>query len=312
MEKHRKKKSIAARLFADKHIYVFLLPFLLFFAVYTVIPIAESWHYSFLKWNGFSAHATVVGLANFRELLHDHWFWNAMKNTFLFVVLAVPIRVIVSLLLAIPLNSRFVPFRNVFRTVIFTPVVTTGAIIGIVMSLILDPVAGPVVLFMHRLGLINSSLNLLGEGATAFPTAVIIWAWKWLGITLVYWLASLQTIPPELYEAAQIDGANAFHRFRHITVPLLIPFGVIIVLITAVDATRVFDLMLTLTGGGPYFSTEVIEIFIYRWAFEANIPRLGFASAAAALFGIAFMIFALLQTLLLRIAQRRRSRMTLS
>jgi multiple sugar transport system permease protein len=303
----RSERGTFARMIADRHLYIFLLPWLVLFILYTVYPIGASWYFSLLDWNGFDADGTYIGLANFKELVGDEFFWNALKNTFLFLAWAVPLRVFIALIFAVLLNSRKIPFSNFFRTVIFTPVVTTGAIVGIVMSLVLDPAGGPVNLLLSQVRLIREPVNFLGEARLAFPTAVIVWSWKWLGITLVYWLASLQTIPSELYEAAQIDGAGGFGSFFHITVPLLIPFGAIIILITAVDATRIFELMLTLTGGGPYFATEVIEIFIYRMAFLANIPRLGYASAAAALFGLIFMVFTLAQTVLLQLARKARA-----
>jgi multiple sugar transport system permease protein len=307
MGRQRGVRGLAVRVAADRHLYVFLLPFFALFVLYTLIPIGASWYYSLLDWNGFQKKGTFVGLANFREIAGDKYFWNAVKNTFLFVGTAAPLRVAVALLLALVLNWRRVPAADFFRTVIFTPVVTTGAIIGVVMGLVLDPAGGPVNLLLKQAGLLKMPVNFLGEARTAFPSAVVVWSWKWLGITLIYWLAALQTIPKELYEAAQIDGAGGVRLFWFVTVPLLLPFAAIIMLITAVDATRVFELMLTLTGGGPFFATEVIEIYIYRFAFTANIPRLGYASAAAALFGLVFMAFTLSQTLAAR-ATRRRSR----
>jgi multiple sugar transport system permease protein len=304
MVRQRGVKGLAARVAADRHLYVFLLPFFALFVLYTLIPIGASWYYSLLDWNGFQKKGTFVGLANFREIAADKYFWNAVRNTFLFVATAAPLRVAVALLLALVLNWRRVPAADFFRTVIFTPVVTTGAIIGVVMGLVLDPAGGPVNLLLKQAGLLKMPVNFLGEARTAFPSAVVVWSWKWLGITLIYWLAALQTIPRELYEAAQIDGAGGVRAFWFVTVPLLLPFAAIIVLITAVDATRVFELMLTLTGGGPFFATEVIEIYIYRFAFTANIPRLGYASAAAALFGLVFVAFTLSQTLAVRAARR--------
>jgi multiple sugar transport system permease protein len=232
-------------------------------------------------------------------------FWNADRNKILFVVTAAPLRVAAALLFALLLSSPRVPAAHFFRTVIFTPVVTTGAIIGVVMGLVLDPGGGPVNLLLKQAGLLATPVNFLGEARTAFPTAVVVWTWKWLGITLIYWLAALQTIPKELYEAAHMDGAGGMRTFLAVTVPLLLPFAAVIALITAVDATRVFELMLTLTGGGPFFATEVIEIYIYRFAFTANIPRLGYASAAAALFGLAFVAFTFAQTAAARAAGRR-------
>jgi multiple sugar transport system permease protein len=302
--RQRGVRGLASRVAADRHLYVFLLPFVALFVLFTLIPIGASWYYSLLDWNGFQKKGAFVGLANYGEIVRDKYFWNAVGNTFLFVATAAPLRVVVALLLALVLNTRRVPAANFFRTVIFTPVVTTGAIIGVVMGLVLDPAGGPVNLLLKQAGLLKVPLNFLGEATTAFPSAVVIWSWKWLGITLIYWLAALQTIPRELYEAAQIDGAGGLRAFTYVTVPLLLPFAAIIILITAVDATRVFELMLTLTGGGPFFATEVIEIYIYRFAFTANIPRLGYASAAAALFGIVFMAFTLSQTLAVRVARR--------
>ena len=300
------KRGPFTQIIQDRHLYLFLLPWFALFLLYTLWPICASWYYSFLDWNGFDAKGTFVGLANYKEILQDKWFWNAVKNTFWFMAVAVPARVILALLLAILLNSTVVPFRNFFRTIFFTPVVTTAAIVGIVMGLVLDPASGPVNLILRELGLINMPINFLGHAKTAFPSAIVIWTWKWLGITLIYWLASLQTVPTELYEAAKIDGAGHVSTFWYITVPLLIPFAIIITLITAVEAVRIFPLLLTLTGGGPFFATEVIEIYIYRHAFLANIPRLGYASAAAVLFGLAFIVFMLAQTAILQFARKRK------
>ena len=114
----------------------------------------------------------------------------------------------------------------------------------------------------------------------------MVYVWKFFGITMIYWLAALQTIPPDLYEAAKIDGAGAGADLPAHHRAAAMPFLIIITLLTIEDTFRAFDLMQTMTGGGPFFSTEIIEIYIYRWAFAASIPQLGFASAAAVLFGL--------------------------
>ncbi|MCA9887704.1 MAG: sugar ABC transporter permease, partial [Anaerolineae bacterium] len=189
---------------------------------------------------------------------------------------------------------------------LFLPVVTTMAIIGVVMTFVFDPVGGPVNQVLLDTNLISAPINFLGRSSSALPTAMGIHVWKWFGVTLIYWLAALQTVPEELYEAARVDGANVFQTFRHITVPLLVPFGIIIVLITAIDTLRVFDLILTLTGGGPFLKTEVVEVYIYRWAFNSSIPRLGYASAAAVFFGLTTMFMAILQALGYGLVRRMR------
>lgn len=278
-------------------IWLFLLPTVILYGIYTVYPIITTVRYSFMDWSGFSAHGKYVGIDNYVELFQDSLFWNSLKNTFLFLLYAVPGRFLLSFLLALLLSAKFTPCRSVFRTMIFIPVVTTGAIIGTIMTMVFDPGNGPVNIILQKLHLIPKGIAFLGNGNTALITAAVIWIWKWTGTSLIYWIASLQSIPNELYEAATIDGAGVWGRFRSITVPLLIPYAAIIFVLTLSDAMKVFDLMLTLTGGGPFFKTEVIELFIYRHAFTSSIPRVGYASAAATVFGFIFVVITLLQAI---------------
>ncbi len=304
--KSRMESKILRRLWKDRWIYIFLLPFLVFYVLYTVYPILASYWYSMLDWTGFTKNFTFIGFQNYVELVHDKLFWNAFKNTFLFMVVTVPIRVSLAFVFAVILNNPRLPFARFFRTALFLPVVTTMAIIGVVMIFVFDPVNGPVNLILRQLGLIHKPLNLLGTSSSSLFTAMGIHVWKWFGITLIYWLASLQTIPQELYEAAQVDGASAWKIMSYITLPLLVPFLIIITLITALDTLRVFDLILTLTGGGPFFSSDVVEVYIYRTAFAATVPRLGYASAAAVFFGAATFAIAMMQTIGIRYAQKLR------
>ena len=190
---------------------------------------------------------------------------------------------------------------------IFLPVVTTTAIVGILMTFILAPIGGPVNSVLLQLGAIDRVQDFLGHRTSAINTAILIDVWKWFGLTLIYWLAALQTIPNDVREAARVDGASEWSILRNITLPMLKPFAVIIALITALGALHSFDLMYTLTGGGPALTTEVVEIFIYRWAFTASVPQLGYASAAAVFFGLATLGLGLLQLIGLRWAQRARS-----
>lgn len=285
-------------------IVLFLLPTIVLYGLYTIYPAIMTFCYSVFDINGFSAEATFIGLDNFRELFSDSLFWNSLKNTFLFLLYAVPGRFIISLLMALLLTWKLCPFKSFFRTLVFIPVVTTGAIVGTIMVMIFDPGNGPVNAALGYFGL-ETDISFLGNANTALFTSAIIWIWKWVGTSLIYWIASLQSIPDELYEAATIDGAGSFQRFRHITAPLLVPYGIVILVLTISDALRVFDLMLTLTGGGPFYRTEVMEIFIYRHAFGSSVPRIGYASAAATVFGVIFVFMTLLQTLTKKLRNRR-------
>jgi len=285
-------------------IYLFLSPTVVGYGLYTVYPLVASWWYALLDWPGFARTGTFIGLGNFQRLFADDLFWNAFRNSLVFLVIAVPLRVGLALALALVLNSKKTPFRGFFRTLFFLPVVTTGAIVGVVFTLLLDA-SGPLSLGLVKSGLVDNPVNFAANAGTSLYAGIAVWVWKWLGITLIYWLAALQTIPQDIHEAAQVDGAGPWREFRHVTLPLLVPFLVIIALIDTVAALNVFDLMQTLTAGGPSFSSEVIEIYIFRTAFQATVPELGYASAAAVLFGVLTIALAVLQAVGVRWSRRR-------
>ncbi len=299
-------RRIPGRLWQDRWIYLFLLPTFILYILFVLWPIIASYWYSLLDWNGFGRESRFVGLANYREVARDPLFWHAFRNSLLYMVFVVPIRVSLALLAALALNDRRLPFANMFRTALFLPVVTTTAIVGVLMTFLLDPGGGPVNLLLVKFGLLNRPVDFLASAGKGLYTAIGVDVWKWFGVTLVYWLAALQTVPEELREAAKVDGASGVGAFWYVTLPLLRPFAIIITLITALGALHSFDLILTLTGGGPALSTEVVELYIYRWAFTASVPRLGYASAAAVFFGLTTLALALAQAAGLRYAQRMR------
>lgn len=276
--------------------YVFMVPSLVLAAMFTFYPVLASWYISVLDWSGLDADRTFVGLANFAEAIGDPFFWRAFGRTFLFAFVAVPTMLVLSLLVAIILNDQSLRLRAVFRTMFFLPVVTTTAIVGIVMSLIMNPFDGPLNTALLGVGLIDAPVDFLGNPDLALWSVAGVYVWKWFGISMIYWLVALQTVPLELYEAARVDGARSLQMHRFITMPLILPFAILIVLITFVGTFNVFPLVQAMTNGGPAFSTELIELYIYRLAFASEgQPRLGYASAVAVVFGVITLIFALLQ-----------------
>jgi multiple sugar transport system permease protein len=285
-------------------IWLFLAPTIVLYGLYTLYPIAASYWYSMLDWTGFDAHGTYVGFSNYSAVLHDRYFWNSFKVTLLFTLVTVPVRVGLALVTAVLLNNRFMPLRRLLRTAFFLPVITTSAVVGIVMQMILDPSSGPLNLSMEKLGLLHHGVDYLGSSSNSLWAVMGVYIWKWFGITLIYWLAALQTVPNDLVEAAKVDGASGARVFWHVTVPVLKPFLVIITLLTLVDTLQVFDLVLSMTNGGPQFHTEVLEIYIYRFAFAATIPQLGYASAAAVLFGLFAAAITAIQVVGIRLSRR--------
>lgn len=274
--------------------------------MYTLYPIGATVWYSLTNMRSFtSKNVRFVGLANYLLLFQDKQFLNSLRVTGLFMLIVVPARFLLSLALALLLNWKRCKWKTFFRTIFFLPVLTTSAIIGVVFIMLLDPTMGPVNVILEQLGLTEwASLSLLGTASTALGTAGVIWVWKWLGNSLIYWIASLQSIPEELYEAAKIDGANSWQTFKSIVTPLLLPFAAIILVLTVSDAIRVFNLMLTLTNGGPFYATETVEVFIYRHAFQSTSPRMAYASAAATIFGLFFMVIVIAQRAVTSIFQK--------
>lgn len=299
------------RMWAARWCYLFMIPSLTLAAMFTFYPLVASWYFSLLDWSGFTSDKEFVGLDNYREVVNDPYFWDAYKRTFLFMLGSVPARLILSLIIAMILNDRALKLAPVFRTMFFIPVVTTAAIVGIVMTFVLSPFNGPVNEILTSLGLVDRPVDFLGDPDTAMWSVVVVHIWKNFGITMIYWLAALQVVPPDLYEAAKMDGAGTWRTFRDVTFPLLLPFAAIITLITVVQTLQVFPIVQTMTAGGPFFSSEVMEVYIYRNAFgTSGIPRLGFASAAGVFFGVTIMVIAILQGIGLRRAQKARREMT--
>ncbi len=308
----RPRGTLRQRVYAARWCYLFMIPSLILAAAFTFWPIVASWYFSLLDFSGFSSARPFVGLANYRELIRDPYFWRAFGHSFLFTAVTVPIRLSLALIVAIVLNDKALRLSSLFRTVFFLPVVTTTAIVGILMTFLFSPFNGPVNKTLLALHLVGKPVDFLGDPHRALYTIMAVQVWKSFGFSMIYWLAALQSIPAELYEAARVDGANPWQQFRGITVPLLKPFAVVILLITVVSTLRVFDLVQTMTGGGPFFASEVVETYIYRNAFsvQGGIPREGYASAVGVFFGLTVMVVALIQGWAIRKANAVRRDLT--
>jgi len=300
-------------MYAARWCYLFMLPSMFLAAMFTFWPIVASWYFSLLDFSGFSSARPFVGLANYAELIQDGFFWHSLGHSFLFMAITVPIRLSLALLVAIVLNDRVLRLSPVFRTFFFLPVVTTTAVVGILMTFLFSPFNGPINKALLGLHVIAQPVDFLGDPDHALFTVMGVQVWKSFGFSMIYWLAALQAIPSELYEAARVDGASRWQQFRAITMPLLLPFAIVIFLITAVNTLRVFDLVQTMTGGGPFFASEVVETYIYRTAFsvQAGIPREGYASAVGVFFGLTVMCIALVQGWALRKANEVRRDLTM-
>lgn len=281
--------------------YVFVTPMLVLFLAFTVWPTVASWVYAFFDWDGFGPPADLIGLDNFREVLASSDFWNAFTHSVQFAFVGILVQVPLALVLAVMLNNRRLRGRTFYRLLLFLPVVSTMAVLAIMWKLLLNPANGVVNEALGLLGL--DPVNFLGDPSTALVTLFAISIWKDLGITLVYWMAALQTVPREVYEAAALDGARPPTVLTRITIPLIIPFALVIMLLTFRQSMNVFDVVQPMTGGGPGQSTAIIPTYLYDTAFSPTPPavaRYGFASAVGVVYGVAVLLFSLLVLPLMR------------
>ena len=286
-----KNKKLYKKIVLNLWCWIFLLPALIFYIIFQGWPIISSIYYSFLDWSGITAYAEFVGLDNYRQILVDSQFWNAFINSFKYAFLYVPAQLIISLLFAYALNNKALKGRTIYRTFYFAPVITTTSIIGIIMVFIWS-VQGPANAAFLNLGIFDKAVNFLGNGKLAMLTVVTIGIWKDMGIYMIYWLAGLQSVPEDVLEAARVDGANGRQTFFKVVLPLIKPVAGVIAILCFINALKVFDIIKTMTDGGPFYSTEVIATYVYRMAFssEMGLPRLGYASAAATIFGLIVII----------------------
>ena len=271
--------------------WLFAIPTLFFYVLFQGYPILCSVYYSLFNWSGMTTNMSYVGLQNYKTLLADSLFWSAFKNSFRYMIMSVPLEVSISLLFAYLLNDRLLKGRTAYRACLFMPVVVSASIVGIVMIFIWSS-SGIVNNVLTGMNFIPKSINWLGSAKYAMRTVVIISVWKNMGTYMIYWLAALQGVPDDVVEAASVDGATRRQTFFRVVIPIIAPTAGVILILSTINSLKAFDLIQTLTGGGPFYATDVIATFVYRTAFtsEMGLPRFGYASAAATLFGLVVII----------------------
>lgn len=265
---------------------VCLLPAAVIFGAFNILPILYSGYLSLLDWDGLSPIRTFVGLANYIELARSGDFWNSLGVTLYYMAGITVFGIAAGLAVALALNRgiRALPF---YRAVYFTPVITSTVAAAVVWKYLFDPGSGFVNVTLRSAGL--PAPAWLASTVWAMPAIILVGVWKRLGFNMVIYLAGLQSIPREYYEAAAVDGGGTWARFRYITLPLLTPITVLLIIMSVIDAFLVFDQVFIMTGGGPLGSTDVIGLFLYRYAFRYF--EMGTASAVGwVIFAVIFAI----------------------
>lgn len=286
----RRRQALAAWLFA--------LPFLLVFGFFMLVPLASSFLMSFTDFRATDAQTpfavNFVGLSQYEDLFGDAQFRKAMLNTALVVVVGLPLTMAIALALAVALNNGITRFRTTYRVGFYTPVVTSIVAVAVVWRFILQPD-----------GLLNTLLGWVGISGPdwlhsttwALPSLIGMTAWRNMGTLMVIFLAGLQNVPPELHEAAVVDGAGAWQRFRRITLPLLRPTLLLGAVLLSVAYLQFFEESFVMTQGGPLDSTLSVSYFTYN---QFGFGKYGYASAASYVLFTVIAALSMIQFRLLR------------
>jgi len=285
---------------ASRAAWAFVTPGLALIAVFFAIPVVGAFLLSFTDFDIYSigdpANTRFIGLGNYRTLFTTPLFWTALKNTAYYVAVGGPLSVAVSLAAAIAVNAKAVRWKPFFRSAFFAPWVTSLVAVSLVWRYVYHPQYGPLNAMLGAVGI--GPIDWLGNPRWAMPAIILVSVWKNFGYNMLVFLAGLQTIPEELYEAADLDGAGGWRRFRHVTLPMLGPTLVFVGIVTMIAAFQIFSEPYVMTQGGPLKSTLTLMLFMYEQGFRWW--RLGFAAAVAVVLFLLTLVGTMVQLRLRR------------
>jgi len=251
--------------FVDRYArYLFPLPAVLAILVLIVAPILANFVLSLYDWF-VGGRPLFIGVENYYRALGDQRFWNGLRNTFYFTLLAVPLQLVIGLGIAILFNRDF-PGKGLARTIILLPMVATPVAIALIWALMFNPSLGILNYFLESLGLPRSLW--VAQSNLAIPSLVLVDIWQWSPMIALILLAALQGVPIEHYEAARIDGANAWQSFWHITLPGIRSAIVVALILRSIDALKTFDIIYVITEGGPGTASETLNVYAFKTGFQ--------------------------------------------
>lgn len=289
--------------FRSQYPFYFVLGALVLYVMFFIIPSLGGIVYAFTDWSSYSSDVNFIGLANFQRIFSpSENYLNYIGNTLLFTVYTSILKLGFGLALALLLNEGVKRFVHVYRTLIYLPAVLPTLVVALIFKSILNPATGLLNTFLNGIGANSLSKPWLVDPRMALFSVIGVDTWKGIGYIMVILLAGLQTIPREYYEAAEIDGANAWTRLRHVTFPLLMPAIVVVTVLNVLYGLRVFDIIYALTNGGPGYATEVLSTEIFK-AFSQGQYGLG-----TALSSFLFVILVVTGYFVIRLLERQPTR----
>ncbi|WP_099203784.1 carbohydrate ABC transporter permease [Scatolibacter rhodanostii] len=291
IEKKKKKMGSAAKKEALTG-YLYLLPNFIGFLIFIALPIVAGFFISFTNYTGFKA-PSFVGFSNYAKMFNDSQFKAALVNNLVYSLTSVPLTILAGLLLALLLNKKL-PGQSFFKTVYFFPNLTSMVAIGCVSMLLFEPTQGPINNLLQFLGMSADHLpKWFFSTKTALLTVVLVVVWKQAGYYMILFIGGLKNIPPHLYEAAKIDGANSWQTFKNVTWPMLSPTTFMCTILCIIGSFQIFDIINVTTEGGPGRATTVLVFRIYKEAFTNT--KMGYASAIAYFLFLIILVVTLIQ-----------------
>lgn len=276
--------------------YIFVLPAVIIFSIFYIIPFVWVFKLSLFEWDGISFTKIFVGLANFKEIfLEDKNWWQAIWNASYITLIALTLQNILAFMLAWACD-RQIRLKNFYRVIFFIPPVLSEIVVGIVWRFIINDIEGANIInrMLAAAGFPNLMHHWLSDPKTVLTTVAAVHCWKGFGWGFLIFLAGLQTIPHQLYESARVDGANAWQSFKKITIPLMIPVTVLVAILTVLGSMQAFALILGLVGGefAGHTSVPVLRILA---SMRGSSPRFGYACAQGISFGMILVIISFMQ-----------------
>jgi raffinose/stachyose/melibiose transport system permease protein len=275
----------------------FLAPAIIVYTTFLLGPVLGSFFYSLTNWNGLYQTMDFVGLRNFVNLMEDGVFAKAIRNTMVFTVFVVLIQNAIGVPLALAMDSR-IRSKQVLKTLFFVPAILSPLVVGYTWTYIYEPQNGVLNTILRTVGLTGWEQSWLGDPQFALYSIVVMAVWQFSGYSMVIYLANLQTIPGDLYEAADIDGAGKWQQFKSITFPLLAPSITINIVLSSIGTLKAFDIIYVTTKGGPYYATETMTTLLFSTAFTKS--SFGYGTAMGVVMFFFVFIISLAQILLLR------------
>ena len=271
--------------------YAFLMPAVILILILSIFPLVFSLALSFMSWDLSRLEGGVrfIGLQNFATLFSDTRFWNTAKNTVYFVGGAVALQYLLGLGLALLLNQE-IHFRRFFRVIFLMPMMLTPAAVGYVGRMLFNESMGPINDMIKHLGL--PVVPWLSNSTMAMPSLILLDTWEWVPFMTIVLLAGLQSLPLEVFENATVDGASDWQILRYITFPMLAPVSITVILIRALEAFKLFDIVVVMTGGGPGTATETVTMYAYMVGMKSG--NLGYASAIAYSLLVLVIVFSMI------------------